>query len=321
MRYYDVFNGDADGLCALLQMRLAKPVTSQRITGVKRDIQLLQHIDAQAGDSITVLDISLLVNQKDVARLLAQGAHIFYCDHHQAGELPRHPHFSSKINSDANVCTSLLINGHLQGRYPLWAIVGAFGDNLQQSAAQLAQTLCLTQQEVQQLEHLGKYLNYNAYGESLADLHWHPATLYDVLSPYSSPLDFIAQESAVFEQLAVAYQQDMHKTAELRPYYENAALAVYILPDAAWARRVSGVLANQLANANVNKAHAVLSLKNDGNYQVSVRAPLNNKQGAAAVCSQFETGGGREAAAGINQLPESDLQRFIDAFNRYYVAH
>src|SRR5690554_35715 len=108
MRYYDVFNGDADGLCALLQMRLAKPVTSQRITGVKRDIQLLQHIDAQAGDSITVLDISLLVNQKDVSRLLEQGAHIFYCDHHQAGELPRHPHFSSKINSDANVCTSLL---------------------------------------------------------------------------------------------------------------------------------------------------------------------------------------------------------------------
>ena len=40
MTAYDVFNGDADGLCALQQWRLADPAPSTLVTGVKRDIQL-----------------------------------------------------------------------------------------------------------------------------------------------------------------------------------------------------------------------------------------------------------------------------------------
>ena len=35
-RYVDVFNGDADGLCALQQLRLADPVDAELITGCKR---------------------------------------------------------------------------------------------------------------------------------------------------------------------------------------------------------------------------------------------------------------------------------------------
>jgi hypothetical protein len=57
----------------------------------------------------------------------------------------------------------------------------------------------------------------------------------------------------------------------------------------------------------------MLTRKNGG-YLVSVRAPLNNKSGADVLCRQFETGGGREAAAGINHLPENDLDRFLSAF-------
>jgi len=56
--HYDVFNGDADGIIALLQLRLAEPKSSTLITGVKRDIQLLDKVPAQAGDSVTALDIS-----------------------------------------------------------------------------------------------------------------------------------------------------------------------------------------------------------------------------------------------------------------------
>ena len=44
MTHYDVFNGDADGLCALQQLRLDRPVASELVTGVKRDIQLLNRI-------------------------------------------------------------------------------------------------------------------------------------------------------------------------------------------------------------------------------------------------------------------------------------
>jgi len=57
MTVYDVFNGDADGICALLQLRHAEPVQSQLITGVKRDIKLLAQVDAASGDHVNVLDI------------------------------------------------------------------------------------------------------------------------------------------------------------------------------------------------------------------------------------------------------------------------
>ena len=35
MAVYDVFNGDADGICALLQLRKVEPLDSHLITGVK----------------------------------------------------------------------------------------------------------------------------------------------------------------------------------------------------------------------------------------------------------------------------------------------
>ena len=41
MTHIDIFNGDADGICALTQLRNAEPVQSTLITGVKRDIALV----------------------------------------------------------------------------------------------------------------------------------------------------------------------------------------------------------------------------------------------------------------------------------------
>jgi len=57
----------------------------------------------------------------------------------------------------------------------------------------------------------------------------------------------------------------------------------------------------------------------EGGYLVSIRAPLNNRVGADEVCRQFDTGGGRAAAAGINCLPTSELSRFVDALAARYV--
>jgi hypothetical protein len=62
MTCHDVFNGDADGLCALHQLRLAAPRACNLVTGPKRDIRPLERVDAREGDSVTVLDISLDVN-------------------------------------------------------------------------------------------------------------------------------------------------------------------------------------------------------------------------------------------------------------------
>ncbi len=55
--YIDIFNGDADGICALIQYRLAFPAESTLITGVKRDIQLLEKASIKKGDQVTVFDM------------------------------------------------------------------------------------------------------------------------------------------------------------------------------------------------------------------------------------------------------------------------
>jgi hypothetical protein len=91
-----------------------------------------------------------------------------------------------------------------------------------------------------------------------------------------------------------------------------------MLPNAAWARRVSGVFSNDLTTSNPDRAHAVITEKDNGHYLVSVRAPLSNKQGAVDLCREFPTGGGRAAAAGINDLSAPDLSRFIDRFSEFY---
>ena len=66
MTHFDVCNGDADGLCALHQLRLAFPKKSRLITSVKRDIALLHRVSAQSSDTVTVLDISFDVNRSDI---------------------------------------------------------------------------------------------------------------------------------------------------------------------------------------------------------------------------------------------------------------
>ncbi len=57
----------------------------------------------------------------------------------------------------------------------------------------------------------------------------------------------------------------------------------------------------------------MLTENEDSNYTVSLRAPLNNKYGASEVCSQFVSGGGREAAAGVNVLAKSEVEKLINA--------
>lgn len=315
---YDVFNGDADGLCALVQLRLADPKPSTLITGVKRDIQLLKKVDAAQGDSITVLDVSLKKNAKDVRRLLDSGAKIFYCDHHQADDIEPSKNFSSIINLAPDVCTSLLINGQLQGQFASWAVVGAFGDNLDQSGHALAKTLHLSESEIKMLSRLGILLNYNGYGETLDDLYFSPDALFKELVKFDSPLDFISHEKTIYQTLDNGYEEDFAKANSAETLFDEPHAKVLLLPNAPWARRVSGVFGNALAKANPDKAHAVITEKSQGGYLVSVRAPLNNKQGADEVCSQFPTGGGRAAAAGINELSEDSLENFIKIFSKAY---
>ena len=320
MAYIDVFNGDADGICALTQLRNAERVESTLITGVKRDIELLEKVTAAAGDKVTVLDVSMDKNRKGVERLLAAGAEVFYVDHHFAGEIPASPKMQAIINEAPDVCTSILVNGHLQGQFCAWAVVGAFGDNLKNSALALAKNISVSDAELTLMENLGIYINYNGYGEDIADLHFAPAELFKLVSPYANPLDFIRDSRTQFEKLENGYNNDMHSAASIKPERATHSTAVFILPNQAWARRVSGVYSNDLTNQFPERAHAVLTEKSNGNYLVSVRAPLRRKTGADELCRRFPTGGGRAAAAGINDLPQAMLGDFIEQFTVFYTV-
>ena len=318
MAFIDIFNGDADGLCSLIQLRSAAPRSSKLITGVKRDIALVDQIDYAKGDEVTVLDLSFDKNRSGIKKALSAGANIQYFDHHFAGEIPASDQLETHINTASDICTSLLVDQYLKGRYRGWAVVGAFGDNLKHSATAAAKSLGLSEKDLSQLEALGIYINYNGYGASIDDLHFEPAALYQKLSPFPDPLTFISEAKEVFLLLEQGYKQDMASAATIKPQHESSSAAIFILPNETWARRVSGVYSNDLANTSPERAHAVLTEKADGTYLVSVRAPLNNKTGADEICRQFPTGGGRKAAAGINDLPEAKLGDFINTLDRFY---
>ncbi|HEY9099868.1 MAG TPA: acetyltransferase [Thiobacillus sp.] len=313
MQLIDVFNGDADGICALHQLRLAEPAESVLVTGPKREIDLLKRAQAGAGDRVNVLDIALSKNLAALEALLEAGAHVRYFDHHQPGDIPQHPNFEPHINTDPNVCTSLLVNQYVQGEHLAWAVVAAFGDNLADSAHAAAKPLNLSDSQLAQLKSLGECLNYNGYGETLDDLFFDPAALYRQLQPFADPLMFVA-EAAAYPILKQGYEADMARAMTVQAMDSRPSGRVYLLPAEKWARRISGVFGNQLAVDSPTQAHAVLTAKPAGGYVVSVRAPLITQSGADDLCSQFETGGGRKGAAGINHLPQSDIDRFIEVF-------
>ncbi|MDO6776604.1 DHH family phosphoesterase [Shewanella sp. 3_MG-2023] len=318
--HYDVFNGDADGIIALLQLRLAEPKKSQLITGVKRDIALLNQI-AYKNDvtSVTVLDISMEKNLTSLKKLLASGISIFYCDHHRTGEVPADKLLETLIDLGAKTCTSLLINEKLDGKFVNWAITAAFGDNLLSTAYKLAQENELSKSEIAFLKELGTLINYNGYGASLDDLHIDPKSLYESLLKYSDPLMLKADLASPFYFLKFGYEQDYLKIKEITALSTTDISAFYLLPCEAWARRISGVFGNELANNFPNRAHAVLTLNpSKQDYLVSVRAPLNNRTGADEICSQFATGGGRKAAAGINKLPISEFKKLSRVLTSFY---
>jgi hypothetical protein len=318
MADYDVFNGDADGICALLQLRFAEPRDAQLVTGVKREIDLLNRVYPAADDRITVLDISLDKNREGLNRALDVGAQVFYVDHHFSGAVPASASLKSLINEAPDVCTSVLINHYLRGAYREWAVVGTFGDNLKHTATGLIKNLHFSTEQAELLENLGIYINYNGYGASLEELHFAPDELYRLLSQYRSPFDFIADNIENFQKLEEGYHQDIEAAQSTVALVATDETAAFVLPNEPWARRVSGVYSNQLANDNPDRGHAVLTVKSNGNYLVSVRAPLNNKKGAAVLCMQFPTGGGREAAAGINDLPADMLAKFLDQFKKAF---
>lgn len=313
MRFFDVFNGDADGICALRQLRLAEPAEATLFTGLKRDIELLKDVPAQRGDRVTVLDISLDRNREALAALLERGAQVRYFDHHFAGPIPAHPGLAATIDESGAMCTSELVDRHLLGRFRPWAVVGAFGDNLPERALDLARALGLDEERIELLRELGASLNYNAYGETEADVLVPPADVYRTVSRYADPFELVANEPLI-ARLTKERVIDLQRALASRPVRATAGANAYVLPDAPWSRRVSGTFANRLSLSDPQSAHAVLTPAAGGGYSVSVRAPRGRGLSAAEFCRRFASGGGRALAAGIDRLEPARLDGFLDEF-------
>ncbi|SDY45327.1 acetyltransferase [Nitrosomonas sp. Nm33] len=316
-KYFDIFNGDADGICALIQLRLVEPLDAELITGVKRDITLLQQVTAAAGDRITVLDISLDRNREDLQRLLTAGANVLYFDHHFAGKIPVHDNLQAMIDESPSTCTSLLVDRYLKERYSLWAIAAAFGDNLVSIAQKRCSELNLNAEDIQVLRQLGELINYNGYGSHIEDLHFHPASLFHALHHFDDPREAYDSSPEV-AILASGYAADMEHINALPPILATDIAAVYQLPDASWARRTVGIFANNLSQTYPERAHLILCPDGQGSLTVSLRAAKTHPHGASAFCRRYPEGGGREAAAGINRLPEVAVTELIADFERTF---
>lgn len=315
MSNYDIFNGDADGICALVQLRLSEPRDAQLVTGVKRDIALLEKIIPQKGDQLTVLDISMRNNAKGLERALNKGAHVFYVDHHNPGDIPKHENLLTVINTRPDICTALLVNKCLNGLFAEWAVVAAFGDNMSGAATALAKKINLGAETLKRLKKFGELINYNGYGRSVDDLHFKPDDLFEQLVKYETPSECLIRAPQVFEKLNTGYDNDLAHAQKTPFLNETKNGAIVVLDDAAWARRISGSYGNILSTETPRRAHAILTQNKEASYMVSIRAPKNSPAGADQLCLQFPTGGGRAAAAGINALPHADLEKFTAAFS------
>ena len=171
------------------------------------------------------------------------------------------------------------------------------------------------------MRSLGECLNYNAYGETVDDLHLHPAELYRRLHRYSDPLEFV-RSAPEFPLLRDAFAGDIGKGRAMVAQAVGRNAAAVFLPDEKWARRVMGVLANELAREHPHRAHAVLLEKGDG-YTVSLRAPIAPAAepqiaGIDEIARLFAGGNGRAGAAGILRLPASQVQDLFAALRAAY---
>ncbi|HQY27534.1 MAG TPA: hypothetical protein PK956_08615 [Burkholderiaceae bacterium] len=311
-RRFDVCNGDADGLCAVVQWRLHEPSAATLVTGLKREIALLERVPARAGDEVLVCDLSLERNRAALLEMLGRGARVRYFDHHACGEVPVHPGLDAHIDLASGICTSMLVDRYLDGRFRAWAVVGAYGDNLRSAAERLAADVGLGDRECERLRLLGEAINYNAYGDDERDVHIAPARLYPILARYRDPLELLERE-AIAHDIDTLRRADLATAMTQSPWWEGAAGAVYLLPDASWSRRVIGSLANELALARPGAAHAVAKRGADGSLAVSVRAPIAAPFGADVLCRRFG-GAGRARAGGIDGLPAGRFDEFVRAF-------
>ena len=285
MRWF-AFNGDADGICSMIQWGLVHGIEGIRVTGVKRDIELLERVHPVHGDEIIVMDISLARNHSRATELCGNGFKITWFDHHLAGD-PING-MEANIDTSSNICTAKIVESYLQVESD-WAHVALHGDGLSEHSSK------------PEYKELGELLNYNGYGADLSDLHFHPEKLLMQCLESNTPEQFMS--TPAFMKLQRGFAEDMSNAESI----ENVD-GIYLLPNEAWARRVVGVMAHRI-NAQGSGPHVIAIDKGD-TLQVSMRG----ESGIGELCAIFG-GGGRATAGGIDALPKGEIPALMNEVN------
>ena len=285
MRWF-AYNGDADGICSMVQWGLIHGVEGTRVTGVKRDIQLLNRVNPTDGDEIIVMDISLARNHSRAEELSRLGFSITWFDHHLEGE--QIGALNSHIDTSSSVCTASIVERFL-GIKSDWSEVALHGDGLSDYSSK------------PELKELGELLNYNGYGADLSDLHFHPDDLMLLCLQSKTPQVFM--NTPEFIKLKKGFESDISMASKI-----ELTEGYYLLPNEPWARRVVGVMAHRI-NETGEGPHVIAIDKGD-TFQISVRG----RNGIGDLCAMFN-GGGRATAGGIDALPKSEIRALMNEVN------
>jgi hypothetical protein len=315
IKYYGFFNGDADGICSILQFIQSGFTIEHFFTGHKRDQALLRHGEALHNANILAFDVELAKNMDSVKKILNNGCAVTWFDHHGSGEesiFSEYINFFPNIDHSPDINTSLIVYNFLNNQNLLrWAIVGLFGDNIDNTALFYCKSLNLSTEETSSLSEIGKLINYNSYGESLSDLIMNPMDILHQAKQFIDPVSFY-KETDIGRHLKKSSTEDL----ELALSYceKDDKDHIVFLPDIPWARRVYGTLGNHLIKKDRTKPLAILVDIGEDNYLISVRAPLNQPTKAGDLCRLFDSGGGRASAGGINCLHKRELEKFRSVF-------
>ncbi len=315
MNYFDFFNGDADGIISLHQYRLQFPQKSEVFTGVKRDVKLLRHAVEIKNSTLSVFDISLLSNKDYIDGILSNNNRVTWFDHHEPGETKLGDNFEIFVDADPNCCTNILVDNYIDGLYRPWTICGAYGDNLHEQAEKL--NPCFDEYSLSKLKEIGETLNYNGYGNEITDLTANPKDVYLDIINYESPFEY-RQKSEIYNKIFTQMKSDESELNSSEVLHNSNTGKVILLPNTSASVRYSGIYSNTQTTENPTKAFAILTQVNEKNYRISIRSPKENPYGASKLALQFPTGGGREKAAGVNELPTEELNNFIEKFEEVF---
>jgi len=304
-RCVDVCNGDADGLCSVLQWRLHDTRESTILTLLNNETSLAGRVHTRPGDEFLICDVPLEPNRSTLKKLLDGGARVQYVNHQFTDDVPWHPQFQATVDSSENACSSLIVDRLLHGKYREWALVGTYGKRLTLVADQLATDMGLLGNDKIRLRELGELISYNACVANVKDACIEPAALYDRLSRYPQPMDFLKSESLICEIDAVR-REDIYRASELTPYWQDVDASVYVLPDTPWAHRIASGLDQRIAADDPTRAHAFLRPVENGHFDVKVRAA---RSAAAAIRGE------RPCAWVVEHLPQGEIDHFIRAFS------